>query len=184
MIESRNKTDLTPILLAAILVVAAVIRGIYLIELAPTPFFRQPILDAQYYLNWGTKLAWGGFRVLPGFQGNPLYPYFLAFLIRIVNAGPLLIRIVQHGLGVVTCLLIFRSGRLLFGRWTGILAVLNSDPDNFRAWNNLGMAYKEEKEFNPAEKAFQKALRRNPDYAPSHTNLENLYVQQENMKRP
>ena len=124
MIESRNKTEVTPILLAAILVVAAVIRGIYMIELAPTPFFRQPILDAQYYLNWGTKLAWGGFRVLPGFQGNPLYPYFLAFLIRIVNAGPLLIRIVQHGLGVVTCLLIFRSGRLLFGRWTGILAAL------------------------------------------------------------
>jgi len=124
MAEVKQKVDLTPILLAGILGIAVVFRIIYLVELYPTPFFRHPVLDAQYYLDWGTKLAFGGFRVLPGFQGNPLYPYFLAFLIRVVNAGPLLIRIVQHGLGVVTCLLIFRSGKLIFGRWTGILAAL------------------------------------------------------------
>jgi cytochrome c-type biogenesis protein CcmH/NrfG len=61
---------------------------------------------------------------------------------------------------------------------------LNSDPDNFRAWNNLGMAYKEEKEFNPAEKAFQKALRRNPDYAPPIPTWEIFMFSKSNMKRP
>ena len=124
MAEVKQKVDLTPILLAGIIGIAVVLRIIYLVELYPTPFFRNPVLDAQYYLDWGTKLAFGGFRVVPGFQGNPLYPYFLAFLIRVVNAGPLLIRIVQHGLGVMTCLLIFRSGRLLFGSKTGLLAAL------------------------------------------------------------
>ncbi|MEA1927739.1 MAG: glycosyltransferase family 39 protein, partial [Candidatus Auribacterota bacterium] len=99
-------------------------RIVYLVELSSTPFFSHPILDAEYYLDWATKLARGGFRALPGVQGNYLYPYFLAFLIRIFQAGPLLIRIFQHSLGVITCLLIFRSGSLLFDRKTGLLAGL------------------------------------------------------------
>ena len=71
MAEGKQKVDLTPILLAGIIGVAMVLRIIYLIELSSTPFFRHPILDAEYYFGWGTKLAQGGFRVLPGFQGNP-----------------------------------------------------------------------------------------------------------------
>jgi len=59
------------------------------------------------------------------------------------------------------------------------LAVLNSNPDNFRAWNNLGMVYKEETKFNRAKEVFQEAIRLNPDYAAPHTNLGNIYVQQE-----
>ncbi len=90
------------------------LRVIYLVELSSTPFFRHPVLDAQYYLNWAGRLAWGGFRFCPEFQGNPLYPYFLAFLIRFAHPSPLLIRIVQHGLGIVTRYLIFRAGRALF----------------------------------------------------------------------
>ena len=124
MTEVKQKVDLTPIFLAGIVGVAIVCRVIYLIELSSTPFFRFPVLDAEYYFRWGSKLALGGVRVLPGFQGNPLYPYFLAFLIRFAQAGPLLIRIVQHGLGVITCLLIFRSGTILFGRKTGLVAAL------------------------------------------------------------
>jgi tetratricopeptide (TPR) repeat protein len=123
-IRIRAKGRLDPYFLLGILGVAVVFRIIYLVGLSSTPFFRHPVLDAEYYIGWGTKLALGGFRVLPEFQGNPLYPYFLAFLIRIVDAGPLLIRILQHGLGVLTCLLIFRSGRLLFGSKTGLLAAL------------------------------------------------------------
>ncbi len=109
----RLKGRLDPYFLVGILVVAGILRIVYMGGLSGTPFFGYPVLDAEYYFGWGTKLAMGGFRVLPGFQGNPLYPYFLAFLIRFAQAGPLLIRIVQHGLGVITCLLIFKSGKVL-----------------------------------------------------------------------
>lgn len=121
MTKSNNKVDLTPIV---ILAVGGVIRVIYLLQLSSTPFAQHPILDAEYYFTWGTKLAWGGLWVLPDFQGNPLYPYFLAFLIRIMHAEPLLIRVIQHGLGLVTCLLIYHSGKILFSRATGFLAAL------------------------------------------------------------
>jgi tetratricopeptide (TPR) repeat protein len=126
-IRAKGRLDpyfIVPTVFVGILGIAVVFRVIYLIELSSTPFFRHPVLDAQYYLRWGGQLAWGGFGVCPGFQGNALYPYFLAFLIRFLNAGPLLIRIVQHGLGVITCLLIFRSGKVLFGGKTGLLAAL------------------------------------------------------------
>ena len=122
MTEYDQRVDLTPILLAGVVGLAVALRVIYLVELSSTPFFRHPVLDAQYYLTWAGKLAWGGVRFSPEFQGNPLYPYFLAFLIRFAHAGPLLIRIVQHGLGIATCYLIFRAGRALFNEKIGLLA--------------------------------------------------------------
>ncbi len=122
MNKYEPRVDLTPFLVAAVIVVAAAVRAVYLLQLFPTPFFAYPVLDAQYYLTWATDLARSGFHFFPGYQGNPLYPYFLAFLIRFLHAGPLLIRIVQHGLGVLTCLLLFRAGKHLFGEKAGLLA--------------------------------------------------------------
>ncbi|MFH1037959.1 MAG: tetratricopeptide repeat protein [PVC group bacterium] len=118
----EQRANATPVLLAGVIVIAALVRAAYLIELSSTPFFRHPVLDAQYYLSWGSSLARSGFHFFPEYQGNPLYPYFLAFLIRFLHAGPLALRIVQHGLGVVTCLLIFRAGKCLFSVKTGLLA--------------------------------------------------------------
>lgn len=103
---------------------AAGVRLAYLLSTAGNPFFRHPVLDAAYYQEWAFRLAASGFHFFADYQGNPLYPYFLALLIRLLRAGPLLLRIVQHGLGVATCLLILHSGTVLLGRKTGILAAL------------------------------------------------------------
>ncbi len=113
--------DPAPLLIA---LAAAGIRLAYLVRLASSPFFRHPILDAHYYREWAGRLAGSGFHFFAEYQGNPLYPYFLAFLLRFFRAGPILIRVVQHGLGVATCLLLLRAGTILGGRRTGILAAL------------------------------------------------------------
>ena len=59
------------------------------------------------------------------------------------------------------------------------LIVVRAAPDHFRAWNNLGMVYKEAAEFNMAIEAFAEALQINPKYSAPHANLGNLYVQEE-----
>ncbi|MEA1926838.1 MAG: tetratricopeptide repeat protein, partial [Candidatus Auribacterota bacterium] len=62
------------------------------------------------------------------------------------------------------------------------LKVLKTDPNHFRAWNNLGLVYRESGDTGRAKKAFAEAIRINPDYAAPHTNLGNLYVRQEQYK--
>lgn len=111
-------------LLIAILILAALLRVVYLVELSQSPFFRHPVLDAQYYTTWAQKLAWGDFRFISDYQGNPLYPYFLASIFRFLGANPYLIRLIQHSLGVLTCLIIFWTGKNIFSPGVGLLAAL------------------------------------------------------------
>ena len=108
--------------LILILVLAALFRLLYFTELSRSPFFRHPVLDAQYYTDWAEKLAWSGFEPLPDYQGNPLYPYFLALCFRVFGTGPYFPRLVQHALGVLTCLLVFQAGKSLFRPGTALLA--------------------------------------------------------------
>lgn len=112
------------VFLAGVLSVAVLFRAVYFFELLDSPFFRHPVLDADYYYNWARQLAAGGFRSSGDFSGNPLYPYFLAFLIRFLRAGPALIRVIQYLLGVFTCLLLYSGGRRLFGRPAALAAAL------------------------------------------------------------
>ncbi|MDP8234856.1 MAG: tetratricopeptide repeat protein [Candidatus Erginobacter occultus] len=111
-------------LLAGVLAAAVLFRAVYFIELLDSPFGRHPVLDAGYYYNWAVRLAAGGFRYTGDFSGNPLYAYFLAFLVRFLRAGPVLIRAFQHLLGVLTCLLVYRCGRKLSGEKTALAAAL------------------------------------------------------------
>lgn len=112
------------ILLIGVLAAAVLFRAVYFLELLDSPFGRHPILDADYYFRWARHLAAGGFRFAGGYSGNPLYPYFLALLVRLLGAGPLLIRAVQHFLGVLTVLLVYHCGRMAFGEKIGLLAAL------------------------------------------------------------
>ncbi len=119
-----ERPDRFRLLLAGVLAAAALFRAAYFFELLDSPFGRHPILDAGYYYGWAQRLAAGNFRLAGDFSGNPLYPYFLAFLVRSLRAGPVLIRAVQHLLGVITCLLVYHCGRKIFRPRTGLLAAL------------------------------------------------------------
>ena len=109
-------------LLFTIVLLAVLVRLIYLVEIFPSPFFRHPILDAQYYSEWARKLAWSNFSFIPDQRGNPLYPYFLALFHNLWGLNPVAVRLLQNLLGVLTCLLIFRSGALLSRPVSGLIA--------------------------------------------------------------
>jgi len=111
-------------ILLLILLFGALLRLVYLVELSQTPFFAYPVLDAQYYTDWAQKLSAGNFSFPPGFQGNPLYPYLLAVFYHIVGPSALYLRLVQHGLGLLTVLLVFLIGKKMFSPAVGLLAGL------------------------------------------------------------
>ena len=67
--------------------------------------------------------VWGGKEI---FQQAPLYSYGLAFLCKLTDNHLILMRALQHGIGVLTSLLIYFIGRKLFGQRAGFFAGLLS----------------------------------------------------------
>ena len=109
--------------LSVVLVVALLVRGLYLVQLAGNPFFHYPIVDAQAYDEMATAIARGE-DPYPGrayFQ-PPLYPYFLGALYQTVGRHLTVIRGLQFLLGAVNVLLTWALARRLFGTRVGLWA--------------------------------------------------------------
>jgi tetratricopeptide (TPR) repeat protein len=80
--------------------------------------------DAREYDLWAQRIAAGdGWGSQPFYQA-PLYPYFLALLRRLFDAGPEGVRAVQALIGATSCVLIARAGRSWFDVRTGRVAGL------------------------------------------------------------
>jgi 4-amino-4-deoxy-L-arabinose transferase-like glycosyltransferase len=56
----------------------------------------------------------------------PLYPFFLAGVIRVLGPSLETTAIVQHALGLVTVVLVYLLGAVAFGRPTGLVAALGA----------------------------------------------------------
>lgn len=89
-----------------------------------------PLLDDQIFVSWAQILETGGWlgRTIGNFDFNPAYPYFLALLGKTIGRGPVLVYALQHLLGALVPVVIYRIALQLFGRrsalWAGGLAVL------------------------------------------------------------
>ncbi|HUT28323.1 MAG TPA: tetratricopeptide repeat protein [Sedimentisphaerales bacterium] len=103
---------------------AILVRGVYLYESSDNPTFRAPVVDSLTYDQMARRLL-AGEGLTPDFFWQPLfYPLFLAGVYRLSDFSILAVKVIQMILGGVTCLLVFRLGRRLFDRQTGILAGL------------------------------------------------------------
>ena len=113
--------------------VGLVLRGSYLLEIVRLPTFAHPISDAAIYDHWARGLATGNWTVDPHVLGDPRirempfvrppgYPYFLAMVYRLSGCSPLAIRLVQMGMGLASCALLFGLARAMFGRGVALLA--------------------------------------------------------------
>ncbi|MFN0071866.1 MAG: glycosyltransferase family 39 protein [Chloroflexota bacterium] len=77
--------------------------------------------DSENYFLPGFQLAWGtGFDL--ELRRTPLYPLFLAGAILVAGEDLQGVVVLQHLLGVVTCILTFAVGRLAFGQSVGLIA--------------------------------------------------------------
>jgi len=106
------------------MLLAFVLRVIYVLEMRANPHFEAPIMDAAYHLEWARTFAAGeAFGEGPFFRA-PLYPWFLGAVMRLFGDGLLLPRLVQCGFGALTVLLVYLVGREAFDRRVGFAAAV------------------------------------------------------------
>jgi 4-amino-4-deoxy-L-arabinose transferase-like glycosyltransferase len=129
--SSLSSTAWVWIVLAAILILGGVTRGVYLNEIAHAPDFTNPLADARFNDYWARGLAFGDWafpddlddpqlRTTPYFRA-PGYPYFLGFVYGVTGPGHVGPRVVQMILGLASALLAFLLARRWFGTGIGLV---------------------------------------------------------------
>lgn len=109
-------------ILAAILLLALLVRVVYVLQSRANPFFLEPTMDAGYHLEWARAFARGeSFQPGPFFRA-PLYPWFLGVLLRVCDGDLLLVRLVQAALGTASIALAYLVAARAFERRTALVA--------------------------------------------------------------
>lgn len=111
-------------LILLVFCIALALRLIYLFENSSSPLFTWPVLDEQSLDSQGLEIAAGG-MIASGSEcfRAPLYPIFIGAVYSISPEHRFfLVRLAQHILGAMTCLLILLIATEAFGRRTGLIA--------------------------------------------------------------
>ena len=101
---------------------AFIVRLLFLFQFQHVIIFDNPIVDMAYHHNWALSIASGEQFYSGPFFRAPLYPLFVGFVYWLFGESNWIIRIIQAGLGSVSCVLLYELGCTLFNRKTGILA--------------------------------------------------------------
>jgi tetratricopeptide (TPR) repeat protein len=118
-----SKKALNISLLLGIILLAAVVRGVYLYQSSTyNPGFEAPSIDSLYHDRWAMEIASGDLWGQGAFFRAPLYPYFLAAVYAIFGHNYFVPRLIQHLLGLLVVLLIYLVGIKVFDRRTALLA--------------------------------------------------------------
>ena len=119
-------------LLVLVLVLAALLRLGYLLEVMAAPDFSSPRFEALYHDHWARSLVTGDWTPPTGvtdpeissrpYFRPPGYPFFLAAVYAATGGSYLAPRLVQMALGLASCLLLFALGRHFFDPLAGLAA--------------------------------------------------------------
>ena len=107
-----------------VFVLALVVRLVYLFESASGPAFDLPLIDSETYDRLARHLVSGGGLTDEFFWQPVFYPFFLAGVYLVTGGSALAAKLLQIGLGALTCALTCHLGREVFDRRTGFLAGL------------------------------------------------------------
>jgi tetratricopeptide (TPR) repeat protein len=115
--------------LAAILVVAALVRGAWFAERAAQPDYAHPAVDADYHDHWARDMVGLPHELPdgvldPAFSTTPClrppgYVWFLAAVFGVSGGSYAAPRVAQHLLGLLTVVLVYLLGRRAFGVLAG-----------------------------------------------------------------
>jgi 4-amino-4-deoxy-L-arabinose transferase-like glycosyltransferase len=108
-----------------IFILAVSLRIVHILAIYKTsPFYDVLPGDLGAYDRWAMMIVEQGWLGKEVFYQDPLYPYFLALLYKVVGRDFFWIYTVQALLGALTALLLVLLGNRVFGRLAGILAGL------------------------------------------------------------
>ncbi len=108
--------------IAAVVLLAALARALYLYEIHDNPFFRHLLIDESSYDAWARRIAAGEWLGKEVFYQDPLYPYFLGAIYSVIGRDFLWIRVIQLAIGAATCVFIYLLGGYFFDARTGLVA--------------------------------------------------------------
>jgi tetratricopeptide (TPR) repeat protein len=118
----------------AILLLAALLRGAYLLHFSQAPDFEYPAIDAGFHDSWARSLALPDWEppahvADPEIESSPYlrppgYPYFLAGIYSLFGGGYLVPRIIQLLLGLAGVGLVYTAGRRIFGHASGAVGAM------------------------------------------------------------
>jgi Tfp pilus assembly protein PilF/4-amino-4-deoxy-L-arabinose transferase-like glycosyltransferase len=114
----RNKWPLV------IFLAAFFIRLIYIIQSRSNPTFYYPMVDELWNLNWAREIIGGNFRGDEAYFRGPLYPYLLAFFLKITGSSLFMVRLFQALIGSGSALLVYLLGQKLISKKVGLIAGL------------------------------------------------------------
>jgi tetratricopeptide (TPR) repeat protein len=106
--------------IAIVAVLACVIRLIVAVQVNTLPLSASPHYDSLEYLNWAHRIAAGDFSWPVAPPHGPGYPLFLGLILAISRGSMLMIRIVQSGVGGLTCWLAGKTSSAFFGPQAGV----------------------------------------------------------------
>jgi len=123
----KNRFSNPAVMLTCIFTAALIIRLIYLYQISEMPTFDNPVMDEKYHLELVEKInSDEGLAEEPFFRA-PLYPYFLAFLMKLTSSSLFAVRFLQILLGSLLPLFIYLISIKLFNRsvafWSSVVAV-------------------------------------------------------------
>lgn len=108
--------------LAAVFLLALVVRGVHVAAVGKAPFARLLVGDARSYDRWAQEIAAGDWLGRQTFYQAPLYPYALGSLYAVAGRDPMTVRWVQALLGALACAALAVAGRAWFSEREGLLA--------------------------------------------------------------
>ncbi|MCK4305207.1 MAG: tetratricopeptide repeat protein [Candidatus Eisenbacteria sp.] len=109
---------------AWLFITASCVRGIYMALHTKSIYFDRPILDSLWIHQWAVALAQGTSTGTDAYFRAPLYPYIASLVYRLAGPHPWVMAMLQHLLGGMSVVLVYRVGCRLIDRRTGIIAGL------------------------------------------------------------
>ncbi|MFH2036493.1 MAG: glycosyltransferase family 39 protein [Candidatus Zixiibacteriota bacterium] len=106
----------------AILIIAAVVRAIFLIEYYQSPFWNHLLVDSLFHHRWALALAGGDWLGQEAYFRAPFYIYILGIIYKILGESILLARIFGFMIGIVSVYLTYLISLKLFNRRTANIA--------------------------------------------------------------
>jgi len=105
-----------------IILLAAIVRLIYLLQVQDSIFYNTFILDSKVLELWAKDIASGNIAGDGVFFRAPLYPYILAILISMFRSLAMPALVFQALVGAATVALVFFYARYLFNRTIATIA--------------------------------------------------------------
>ena len=107
-------------LVVGTLLLALIVRGLALYSLSQTEYFRTLIIDEQIYHTWAAELATGTHTSTSAYKVSPLPAYVVGFLYKVFHPDPVYFRLLNIGLGTVTCGVLYLLGKEMANRQVGL----------------------------------------------------------------